>query len=61
MVFVHESDNSRIVMVQIKDTLEISTFNEDSTPDKTFEMCGYAGPNGFIKETYIRENLNFER
>ena len=61
MGFFYEFGNFRIVMVQIKDTLEISTMNEDLTPDKTFEMCGYAGPNGFIKETYIRENLNFER
>ena len=45
----------------MKDILEISTLNEDSTMNETFQMCGYAGPNEFIKETYIREDLNFER
>ena len=48
-------------MVRIKDILEISTLNEDPTMDETYQMCGYAGANGFIKETYIREDLNFER
>ena len=48
-------------MARIKDILEISTLNEDPTMDETYQMCGYAGANGFIKETYIREDLNFER
>ena len=51
----------RLGMVRIKDILEISTLNEDPTMDETYQMCGYAGANGFIKETYIREDLNFQR
>lgn len=37
------------------DSLTIGTENE------SFEMCGYATYDSFIKTTFIRNNTNFER